>query len=32
MPVCREVMPGAVDVAIGHWVRCHLYGSGEVDA
>jgi peptide/nickel transport system ATP-binding protein len=32
MPVCREVMPGPVDVSIGHWVRCHLYGSGEVDA
>jgi peptide/nickel transport system ATP-binding protein len=29
MPVCREVMPGAVDVATGHWVRCHLYGAGE---
>lgn len=32
MPVCREVMPAAVDVAPGHWVRCHLYGAGDVDA
>ncbi|HET7054859.1 MAG TPA: ABC transporter ATP-binding protein [Thermomicrobiales bacterium] len=32
MPVCREVMPGAVDVAPGHWVRCHLYGSGAAHA
>ncbi|MDQ2682446.1 MAG: ABC transporter ATP-binding protein [Chloroflexota bacterium] len=29
MPVCREVMPGEVDVAPGHWVRCHLYGAGD---
>jgi peptide/nickel transport system ATP-binding protein len=32
MTVCREVMPGPVDVAPKHWVRCHLYGSGNVDA
>jgi peptide/nickel transport system ATP-binding protein len=32
MPVCREVMPGEVDVAPGHWVRCHLYGPGDVHA
>jgi peptide/nickel transport system ATP-binding protein len=32
MPVCRQVMPGPVDVASGHWVRCHLYGAGDVDA
>ena len=32
MPVCREIMPGAVDVAPRHWVRCHLYGAGDVDA
>jgi peptide/nickel transport system ATP-binding protein len=30
MPICLEVMPGPVDVATGHWVRCHLYGSGDV--
>lgn len=29
MPVCREVMPGPVTIASDHWVRCHLYGSGE---
>ncbi len=29
MPVCREVMPGAVTIAPNHWVRCHLYGDGE---
>ena len=32
MPVCREVMPGPVDVAPGHWVRCHLYGSGDTQS
>jgi peptide/nickel transport system ATP-binding protein len=32
MTVCREVMPGPVEVAPRHWVRCHLYGSGIVDA
>jgi peptide/nickel transport system ATP-binding protein len=30
MGVCREVMPGVVHLASNHWVRCHLYGSGEV--
>ena len=29
MEVCREVMPGPVTIAKEHWVRCHLYGSGE---
>lgn len=29
MDVCREVMPGPVTIARDHWVRCHLYGSGE---
>lgn len=29
MDVCREVMPGAVTISKDHWVRCHLYGSGE---
>lgn len=29
MDVCREVMPGPVTIASDHWVRCHLYGSGE---
>ena len=29
MDICREVMPGEVDVAPGHWVRCHLYGAGD---
>ncbi len=32
MPVCKEVMPGAVNVASAHWVRCHLYGAGEQPA
>lgn len=32
MPVCRHVMPEPVDVAPGHWVRCHLYGAGDLDA
>ena len=30
MTICREVMPGPVDVAPKHWVRCHLYGPGDV--
>jgi peptide/nickel transport system ATP-binding protein len=30
MAVCRETMPGVVNVTSNHWVRCHLYGSGEV--
>jgi peptide/nickel transport system ATP-binding protein len=29
MDVCRTVMPGVETVAPGHWVRCHLYGSGQ---
>ena len=29
MPVCREVMPGAVAINPQHWVRCHLFGSGD---
>ena len=29
MPVCRREMPGIEYVATDHWVRCHLYGSGE---
>jgi peptide/nickel transport system ATP-binding protein len=28
MNVCREVMPGAEEIAPRHWVRCHLYGPG----
>jgi peptide/nickel transport system ATP-binding protein len=28
MAVCREVMPGAEQIAKDHWVRCHLYGPG----
>ena len=31
MPVCREEMPGFERVGPGHWVRCHLYGSGRDD-
>jgi len=30
MSVCREVMPGVVHLSSNHWVRCHLFGSGEV--
>ncbi|HEY0734084.1 MAG TPA: ABC transporter ATP-binding protein [Herpetosiphonaceae bacterium] len=30
MDVCRQVMPGREEVAKDHWVRCHLYGPGEV--
>jgi peptide/nickel transport system ATP-binding protein len=29
MNVCRKVMPGREQIAPDHWVRCHLYGSGE---
>ena len=28
MDVCRETMPGTEWVDEGHWVRCHVYGSG----
>lgn len=31
MDVCRQVMPGQVAIKPGHWVRCHLYGSGTTD-
>ena len=30
MDVCRQTMPGVEMIAPRHWVRCHLYGSGEV--
>jgi peptide/nickel transport system ATP-binding protein len=30
MAACRETMPGVVHVSPNHWVRCHLYGAGEV--
>ncbi|MBV9279335.1 MAG: ABC transporter ATP-binding protein [Chloroflexi bacterium] len=30
MSVCREVMPGREYVNADHWVRCHLYGPGEM--
>jgi peptide/nickel transport system ATP-binding protein len=30
MDVCRQVMPGIETLAPGHWVRCHLYGAGEL--
>jgi peptide/nickel transport system ATP-binding protein len=30
--ICRSVMPGRKYVAEDHWVRCHLYGSGEGEA
>jgi peptide/nickel transport system ATP-binding protein len=29
MEVCRQVMPGPVQVQPNHWVRCHLYGAGD---
>ncbi len=29
MDVCRQAMPGVETVGPGHWVRCHLYGSGQ---
>ena len=32
MPVCRQVMPGIEQVGMAHWVRCHLYGSGDAKA
>jgi peptide/nickel transport system ATP-binding protein len=32
MAVCRETMPGVVHISSNHWVRCHLYGAGEVAA
>jgi peptide/nickel transport system ATP-binding protein len=31
MDVCRKVMPGLVNVASDHWVRCHQYGPGETN-
>lgn len=33
MAICRQVMPGPVQVQPDHWVRCHLFGSGgeEID-
>ena len=33
MDICRQVMPGPVQVQPNHWVRCHLFGSGgeEID-
>jgi peptide/nickel transport system ATP-binding protein len=27
LKICRQVMPGSVEVSPGHWVRCHLFGS-----
>jgi peptide/nickel transport system ATP-binding protein len=29
MDVCRQIMPGVEMIAPRHWVRCHLYGSGQ---
>ncbi len=29
MEVCRQVMPGPTSLNRDHWVRCHLFGSGE---
>lgn len=29
MDVCREKMPGVVNINPEHWVRCHLYGDGD---
>ena len=29
MDICRGVMPGAVDIAVDHWVRCHLVSSNS---
>ena len=29
MAVCQQQMPGIQYVGAGHWVRCHLYGSGD---
>jgi peptide/nickel transport system ATP-binding protein len=28
MAICRQAMPGIATIAPGHWVRCHLFGSG----
>ena len=28
LDVCRQSMPGQTSLVPGHWVRCHLYGSG----
>jgi peptide/nickel transport system ATP-binding protein len=30
MQICREKMPGAVTISPDHWVRCHLYGDGDL--
>ncbi len=32
MPACRSAMPGLTYVDQEHWVRCHLYGAGELAA
>jgi len=29
MDVCRQVMPERKDLSEDHWVRCHLFGSGQ---
>lgn len=29
MEICPKVMPGITHLSEDHWVRCHLYGSGE---
>jgi peptide/nickel transport system ATP-binding protein len=29
MSICRQQMPGVEYVSADHWVRCHLYGSGD---
>jgi len=28
MDACRKIMPGQTNVSPGHWVRCHLFGTG----
>ena len=32
LPVCDTVMPGPSQLEPGRWVKCHLYGSGDVPA
>lgn len=30
MDVCRQAMPGPTAIKPDHWVRCHLFGAGDL--